>query len=173
MANLIFCFTLFISLTGIVLLVINKRAFWSVETKENEPVGLSDSSAQSLQVVPEKQVNTQRFKDIVKYKNLPRILLQRTVVIKNAIAQNKKSIKAFITQKGWGHKTIFAFKSVSGSREKEEIEKVQKIQTEADYWHKIQQSKILSRSKNLWRHYGRAKHKNKKSHSSNDEVASK
>ena len=112
MANIIALAIFIVCLAGIAFLVFRKLK------------DLADLPEEVLNSQPEQRQLKQNF-------------LQKTALIQQAVLHNKK-VEAVMAKAGGRFKTIFANRATT----QEEMEKVEKIHQEGDYWHKVEQHKF-------------------------------
>ncbi|MDD4990406.1 MAG: hypothetical protein PHW31_03790 [Candidatus Pacebacteria bacterium] len=115
MANIIALAIFIVSFIGIVFLIFGK---------------LKD-----LADLPEQTVNSQAGQ-----RQLKQNILQKTALIQQAVLHNKK-VEAVMAKAGGKFKAVFANRVTT----QEEMEKVEKIHQEGDYWHKVEQHKLPSK----------------------------
>ena len=87
--------------------------------------------------LPEEALNSQ-----VEQRQIKQNLLQKTALIQQAVLHNKK-VEAVMAKAGGKFRTIFANRATT----QEEIEKVEKIHQEGDYWQKVEQHKFAPAKK--------------------------
>ncbi len=114
MANIIALAIFIISFVGIAFLVFRK---------------LKD-----LADLPEQVFNSQTGQ-----RQLKQNILQKTALIQQAVLHNKK-VEAVMAKASGRFKTVFANRATT----QEEMEKVEKIHQEGDYWHKVEEHKLPS-----------------------------
>ena len=84
--------------------------------------------------LPEEALNSQTGQ-----RQLKQNLLQKTALIQQAVLHNKK-VEAVMAKAGGRFKTIFANRAAT----QEEMEKVEKIHQEGDYWHKVGERQLIA-----------------------------
>ncbi len=87
--------------------------------------------------LPEEALNSQ-----TEQRQLKQNFLQKTALIQQAVLHNKK-VEAVMAKAGGRFKTIFANRATT----QEEMEKVEKIHKEGDYWQKVEEHKFPSKKR--------------------------
>ncbi len=114
MANIIALAIFIISFAGIAFLIFKRMQ------------DLANLPEEALKIQPEQR-------------QLKQNLLQKTALIQQAVLHNKK-VEAVMAKAGGRFKTIF----VNRATTQEEMEKVEKIHQEGDYWHKVGERQLIA-----------------------------
>ncbi len=117
MANIIALAIFIISFAGIAFLIFKRMQ------------DLANLPEEALKIQPEQR-------------QLKQNLLQKTALIQQAVLHNKK-VEAVMAKAGGRFKTIFANRATT----QEEMEKVEKIHKEGDYWQKVEEHKFPSKKR--------------------------